>query len=142
MAIFKYVAETETGRKKRGQAVGLNESDVLFRLRQNDLEPLSVQEMTDTFEGKFLRFIAPIKTKELVIFTRQFAVMISANVTVVESLKILVDQTKNITLQNLIAEIAYEVDAGAFLSDAFGKRPNIFSNLIITCVFIRTSNVC
>jgi len=134
MAIFKYIAETETGRKKRGQAVGLNESDVLFRLRQNELEPLSVIEMTDTFEGKFLRFIAPIKTKELVIFTRQFAVMISANVTVVESLKILVDQTKNITLQNMISEIAFEVDGGSFLSDAFGKRPKIFSDFFINII--------
>src|SRR5680860_968082 len=134
MAIFKYIAETETGRKKRGQAVGLNESDVLFRLRQNELEPLSVSEMTATFEGKFLRFIAPIKTKELVIFTRQFAVMISANVTVVESLKILVDQTKNITLQNMISEIAFEVDGGSFLSDAFGKRPKIFSDFFINII--------
>lgn len=134
MAIFKYVAETETGRKKRGQVVGLNESDVLSRLRQNDLEPLSVLEITDTFEGKFLRFIAPIKTKELVIFTRQFAVMISANITVVEALKILVDQTKNITLQNMISEIAFEVDSGSFLSDAFSKRPKIFSNFFINII--------
>ena len=134
MAIFKYIAETETGRKKRGQAVGLNESDVLFRLRQNNLEPLSVSDITDTFEGKFLRFIAPIKTKELVIFTRQFAVMISANVTVVESLKILVDQTKNISLQNMVSEVAFEVDGGAFLSDAFAKRPKIFSNFFVNII--------
>jgi type IV pilus assembly protein PilC len=93
-----------------------------------------VKEITDTFEGKFLRLIAPIKTKELVIFTRQFAVMISANVTVVESLKILVDQTKNVTLQNMISEIAFEVDGGAFLSDAFAKRPRIFSNFFVNIV--------
>lgn len=134
MAIYKYSATNEDGRKKSGQIVGVNESDVSNRLKQNGLELVSVNKITDTFEGKFLRFIAPIKTKELVVFTRQFAVMISANVTVVESLKILVDQTKNITLQNMIAEIAYEVDGGAFLSDAFAKRPRIFSNFFINIV--------
>jgi type IV pilus assembly protein PilC len=134
MAIFTYIATTDLGRKKRGQVVGLNEPDVLSRLKQSGLEPISVKEITDTFEGKFLRLIAPIKTKELVIFTRQFAVMISANVTVVESLKILVDQTKNVTLQNMISEIAFEVDGGAFLSDAFAKRPRIFSNFFVNIV--------
>ena len=134
MAIFNYIATTDLGRKKRGQVVGLNEPDVLSRLKQSGLEPISVKEITDTFEGKFLRLIAPIKTKELVIFTRQFAVMISANVTVVESLKILVDQIKNVTLQNMISEIAFEVDAGAFLSDAFAKRPRIFSNFFVNIV--------
>lgn len=134
MAIFKYIAKNDKGRRKRGQVVGLNETDVLARLQQNDLQPILVEEMTDTLEGKFLRLIAPIKTKELVIFTRQFSVMISANVTVVESLKILVDQTKNITLQNMISEIAFEVDSGSFLSDAFAKRPRIFSNFFVNII--------
>lgn len=134
MAIYNYIATTEAGRKKRGQAVGLTESDVLARIRQKDLSPISVIEITDSFEGKLLRFISPIKTKEMVVFTRQFAVMISANVTVVESLRILVDQTKNLSLQNLISEIAHEVDGGSFLSDSFEKRPKIFSNFFVNII--------
>jgi type IV pilus assembly protein PilC len=134
MAIFKYVAENEKGRKKRSQIVGLNKPDILAYLRQEELNPLSVMDITDTFFGKFLRFIAPIKTKELVVFTRQFAVMISANVTVVESLKILVNQVKNISLQNMVAEIAFEVDSGSFLSDAFSKRPGVFSNFFVNII--------
>ena len=134
MAIFKYIANTSEGRRKSGQMVGINEGDVLSRLEQSDLEPITVENITDTPEGRLLRFIAPIKTKEMVIFTRQFSVMISANVTVVESLKILVDQTKNISLQNMIAEIAFEVDSGSLLSDAFSKRPKVFSNFFVNII--------
>lgn len=134
MAIYKYTAEKKSGGRKRGQIVGLNESDALNRLKQMELSSISVSDITNTFEGKFTRLIAPIKTKELVIFTRQFAVMIAASVTVVESLKILVDQTKNVTLQNLVAEIAYEVDSGSFLSDAFAKRPKVFSEFFINII--------
>lgn len=134
MAIFKYIANTSEGRRKSGQMVGVNEGDVLSRLEQSDLEPITVENITDTSEGRLLRFIAPIKTKEMVIFTRQFSVMISANVTVVESLKILVDQTKNISLQNMIAEIAFEVDSGSLLSDAFSKRPKVFSNFFVNII--------
>ena len=60
--------------------------------------------------------------------------MISANVTVVESLLILVDQTDNISLKNMLSEIAFEVDGGAFLSDAFAKRPKIFSEFFVNIV--------
>ncbi len=134
MAIFKYIANTSEGRRKSGQMVGVNEGDVLSRLEQSDLEPITVENITDTSEGRLLRFIAPIKTKEMVIFTRQFSVMISANVTVVESLRILVDQTKNISLQNMIAEIAFEVDSGSLLSDAFSKRPKVFSNFFVNII--------
>ena len=134
MAIFKYIANTSEGRRKSGQMVGVNEGDVLSRLEQSDLEPITVENITDTPEGRLLRFIAPIKTKEMVIFTRQFSVMISANVTVVESLRILVDQTKNISLQNMIAEIAFEVDSGSLLSDAFSKRPKVFSNFFVNII--------
>ncbi len=134
MAIFKYIANTPEGKRKSGQLVGINEGDVLSRLEQSDLEPITVEDITDTSEGRLLRFIAPIKTKEMVIFTRQFSVMISANVTVVESLKILVDQTKNISLQNMIAEIAFEVDSGSLLSDAFAKRPKVFSNFFVNII--------
>lgn len=134
MAIFRYLAEDANGRKKRGQVVGLNDTDALARLRKQELNPVSVENITGTLESRFLMLIAPIKIKDLVIFTRQFSVMISANVTVVEALMILVDQTDNLSLRNMIAEIAFEVDSGAFLSESFGKRPNIFSNFFVNII--------
>jgi type IV pilus assembly protein PilC len=67
-------------------------------------------------------------------FFRQFAVMIEANVTIVESLKTLVDQTKNISLQKLISELAYDVDSGYLLSDAMAKRGDIFSEFYINII--------
>jgi type IV pilus assembly protein PilC len=134
MPIFKYKAETTAGKIKTGRVIGLSENEVGLKLRRKELTPLSLIEKTDSLEMKFLMFIAPIKSKDLVIFSRQFSVMIAANVPVVESLLILVDQTENITLKNMISEIAFEVDSGAFLSDAFAKRPKIFSEFFVNIV--------
>lgn len=134
MAIFKYQAETKEGKRKGGQIIGLSENDVVLKLRKQELEPINVVDITNDWDSKFLRLIAPIKTKDLVIFSRQFAVMISASVPVVESLVILIDQTNNITLKNMIAEIAFEVESGSFLSDAFGKRPKVFSEFFVNIV--------
>ncbi len=134
MAIFRYKASDKSGRKKAGQVVGLSESDASARLKKKDLTPISLVNITHTLDMRFLMMIAPIKVKDLAIFTRQFSVMISANVPVVESLVILVDQTENISLKNLISEIGFEVDSGSFLSEAFSKRPKIFSEFFINIV--------
>ncbi len=134
MPIFKYTAENAKGRVKRGTIVGLSEGEVSAKLRKKELNPLTVQDITDTFESKLSMFIAPIKTKDLVVFSRQFSVMISASVPVVESLLILVDQTDNVSFKNMLAEIAFEVDSGAFLSDAFAKRPKVFSDFFVNIV--------
>jgi type IV pilus assembly protein PilC len=134
MPIFKYIAEDSRGKYKKGTIVGLSDTEVASKLRKKDLNPTEVINVTDTFESKLTLFINPIKTKDLVIFSRQFSVMISANVTVVESLLILIDQTNNISLKNMLSEIAFEVDGGSFLSDAFAKRPKIFSDFFVNII--------
>ncbi len=134
MPIFRYVTEDAKGKIKRGTTIGLSDSEVASKLRKKDLNPISLKNITGTFESKFRMFTAPITGKDLVIFSRQFSVMISANVPVVESLLILIDQTDNISLKNMLSEIAFEVDGGAFLSDAFAKRPKIFSDFFVNIV--------
>jgi len=89
MSIFKYKAEDANGRLKNGKIVGLSESDIIARLRKQELQTVSVRDVSATLETKILKLIAPIKNKDLVIFSRQFSVMISASVPVVESLLIL-----------------------------------------------------
>jgi type IV pilus assembly protein PilC len=134
MPIFKYVAEDSRGKVKRGNIVGLSDGEVILKLRKKDLNTSSIINITDSFESKFLMAIAPIGAKDLVIFSRQFSVMISANVPVVESLLVLIDQTDNISLKNMLSEIAFEVDGGAFLSDAFSRRPKIFSDFFVNII--------
>lgn len=134
MAIFKYQAEDASGRIKRGKVVALTEGDATAKLRREELNVVNLEDVSNTLETKFLKLIAPIKSKHLVIFARQFSVMISANVTVVESLMILIDQTDNLSLKSLVADIAFEVNSGEFLSDAFGKRPQIFSEFFINII--------
>ncbi len=134
MPIFKYKAENSNGRLKSGKIVGLSENEVSLKLRQKDLNILDLVDITDTFESKFLQLIAPIKSKDLVIFSRQFSVMVSANVPIVESLLILIDQTDNISLKNLVSNVAAEVNGGAFLSDALARYPKVFSDFFVNII--------
>ncbi|MCF7820368.1 MAG: type II secretion system F family protein [Candidatus Pacebacteria bacterium] len=135
MPIYRYKArDAEKGRVARGNIVAFNESDVKIKLAKKNLSVEKLTEVTHNLESKILLFINPVKAKDLVIFFRQFSVMITANVTIVESLITLVDQTKNISLQKLISEIAYEVDSGALLSDAMAKRKSVFGEFYINII--------
>lgn len=134
MPIFKYQAEDINGKIKKGKIVGLSENEAILKLRKKELNVVAMADVTNTWANKFLRMIAPVRSKDLVIFSRQFSIMIAANLPVVESLLILVDQTNNLSLKNLVADIAFEVDSGAFLSDAFGKRPKIFSEFFVNII--------
>lgn len=134
MPIFKYQAETSDGRVKRGTVVALSDNEAIAKLRKIDLTATAVTDVTNDLYTRFLRFISPVKTKDVVVFSRQFSVMISANVPVVEALLVLVDQTNNISLKNMISEIAFDVDSGSFLSDALSKHPKVFSDLFVNIV--------
>ncbi|MDD3285684.1 MAG: type II secretion system F family protein [Patescibacteria group bacterium] len=135
MPIFKYKAKNNvSGKTKSELTVGINEADVVNRLSRQNFSVLAIADQTDSLEAKINLFLNPIKVKDLVIFSRQFSVMIAANVPVVESLLILIDQTNNFSLKKMIADIAFEVDSGSLLSDAFARRPKIFSEFFVNII--------
>ena len=134
MPIYRYKAHNKKGKVKSGIDISLNETELIARYRRKELEIFSLVLADDDLETKIKLFIERSKVKDLVIFSRQFSVMISANVPVVESLLILIEQTENFSLKNMIADIAFEVDSGSLLSDAFEKRPSIFSNFFVNIV--------
>jgi type IV pilus assembly protein PilC len=70
-----------------------------------------------------------VGTKDLAIFTRQFATMISAGLPLVQCLDILAKQSSKPSFGRVIGEVTREVEAGSTLSDALGKHKNVFDDL-------------
>ena len=75
-----------------------------------------------------------VNQKDLVIFSRQLAVMISATIPIVQALRILSQQTSNPVFTDKIVEIANDVDGGMKLSDAMSKHSKIFSNFFVAMI--------
>lgn len=134
MPIFRYKARNKKGQIKNGLEIGLNEAEIIARFRRHELEIFSLSPADNDLGSKIRLFVERAGVRDLVIFSRQFSVMISANVPVVETLSILIEQTENFALKNMIAEIASEVDAGSLLSDAFARRPKVFSEFFVNII--------
>ncbi len=135
MAIFKYKAINKNKETSNGLVEAASDDLAAEALHERGLTIISLKKESETnFASKYLAILNKVKRKDVVIMSRQFSVMISANVTVVQALKILIEQTDNIRLKMIISEIAYEVDGGSKLSDALAKRPEVFSNFYVSVI--------
>jgi len=75
-----------------------------------------------------------VPTRDVVIFTRQFATMINAGLPLVQALDILAKQTDNQALSDVTKQVVYDVESGNTLADALAKHPNAFTGLFVNMV--------
>jgi type IV pilus assembly protein PilC len=132
MPMFEYTARSQTGQIQKGQMDVASKDDVSSYLRKNRLILVSVREAPKQIK---LSMGGPrVKTRDVVIFTRQFATMINAGLPLVQSLNILAAQTENKTLAEITRAVVYDVESGNTLADAFSKHPKGFSQLYVNMV--------
>lgn len=132
MPMFEYTARSQTGQIQKGQLDAAHRDDVSAYLRKNRLILVSVREAPKQI--KFSMGGPRVKTRDVVIFTRQFATMINAGLPLVQSLNILAAQTENKTLAEVTRAVVYDVESGNTLADAFSKHPKAFSSLYVNMV--------
>jgi type IV pilus assembly protein PilC len=132
MPMFEYTARSQTGQIQKGSLDVANKDDVTAYLRKNRLVLVSVREAPKQIK---LGMGGPrIKTRYIVILTRQFATMINAGLPLVQSLNILAQQTENKALADVTRAVVYDVESGNTLADAFSKHPKAFSSLYVNMV--------
>jgi type IV pilus assembly protein PilC len=131
MPVYTYSARTISGELKRDQIDVPNRDDVIAFLRAQKLIPVSVREKP---KGLNMTIGGRMKSRDLVIMTRQFATMINAGLPLVQALDILVKQSDNKMLQSSLEGVLHDVESGNTLADALRQHPKIFSHLYVNMV--------
>ena len=132
MSKFVYSARPATGGEiKTGELEVKSKDEVLAYLHRQKMIPVSVREKE---AGINLTIGTGIRTRDIVIFTRQFATMINSGLPLVQSLDILAEQTENQNLRKVIQDVLYDVESGHTLADAMGKHPKVFTELYVNMV--------
>jgi len=134
MPIFVWKGEDKKGKAQKGEMEAPSEAVVRTQLRRAGLQPSKVKEKSkDLFEN--VSFLQPkVQTKDVVVFSRQFATMINAGLPLIQSLDILQAQEQNKTFRKILKEIKEDVESGSTLADALGKHPEVFDNLFVNMV--------
>jgi type IV pilus assembly protein PilC len=132
MPIYSYSARPAAGGEMQTGELELPTKDeVLAHLHRQRLIPISVREKPKDIK---ISFGTGVSTRDIVIFTRQFATMINSGLPLVQSLDILAEQTENEALRKTISEVLYDVESGHTLADAMGKHPKIYTELYVNMV--------
>jgi type IV pilus assembly protein PilC len=132
MPTFSYSARPVAGGDIRTGDVDLpSKQDVVAFLQRQRLIPVSVREKPKQIS---LSYGTGVKTRDIVIFTRQFATMINSGLPLVQSLDILAEQTENEKFRGVIKEVLYDVESGNTLADSLDKHPKIFTKLFVNMV--------
>lgn len=135
MAIFRYSAKDPTGRVIAGTIEADNDAAVVDRLREMGFFITNLErERSRKDVGEILQGIMGVGLKDLAIFSRQFATMVNAGLSLVRVLSILEQQTSNRKLREVAGAVRVDVEAGRPLSESMGRHPKIFSNLYVNMV--------
>jgi type IV pilus assembly protein PilC len=134
MGTFVYDVIDNSGKTVRGKMEADSESAVLSRLHEQRLHVLSVNETKPAFSIGAPKSAGSPKLQSLVVFSRQFATMVDAGLSVLKCIDILEIQTKDIPLKTSLQGLKKDVQGGIGLGDAMTKYPNTFSKLYVNMI--------
>lgn len=129
---FSYTATNNEKKTIEGAVEAVDRPAALAALHKQGLHPIVVKMESAKGLGKGRH--KKVKTKEIVIFTRQLSTMVSAGVPLTRALTTLQTQTESKYFKEVIGGITKDIQGGIALADAFAKYPNVFSDVYINMI--------
>ncbi|MCF8030267.1 MAG: type II secretion system F family protein [Desulfohalobiaceae bacterium] len=133
MPSFIYRARNKAGRKVKGELDVASLEMARMTLQRKGFTEIKVKpKPKDLLEGTFLE--GKVKTRDMVVFSRQFSTMINAGVPILEALQVMCEQTENKKLRRKLNEIRIDVEGGSSLYEGMAKHKDVFDDLYTNMV--------
>jgi type IV pilus assembly protein PilC len=127
---FAFKAMDVGGSTTAGELDAESKAQVSEQLRQRGLivldvseksEPLKIEELLTRWKG--------VDTRELAVFSRQFATLVASGMPMLRTLHTLEEQTQDERIAEAIAGVRADVEAGSTLEQAMSRHPKVFDRL-------------
>ena len=139
---YKGIAE---GKYTEGVVEALDKDEASFKLREKKVIITSInivkgQKIKKAKKagqgGGFLGslFIGKVKTSDLTLFSKKISTMVKAGLPILDSFKMVEEQTENKRLKLIINQIAKDLEAGTSLSKCFAKNPDVFDKIFVNMI--------
>jgi type IV pilus assembly protein PilC len=133
MPFYVYKAKAKSGRSLKGEMEAPNLEMAESALRRKGYTDIRAKvKPKDILEGTFLE--GSVGSKDMVIFSRQFATMINSGVPILQALQVMCEQTENPKLRRILHEVRNDIEGGSSLFDALKKHEEIFDDLYTNMV--------
>src|SRR3954452_7329245 len=134
-ATFEYKVRDRAGKLTSGKLDAESQSQVATKLKSMGYAPVSIKEanggMSKEISIPGFSKKKKVKLKDLAVFSRQFATMINAGLSLLRALNILVEQTENKELTRVLGEVRNDIETGNSLSSGMAKHPDVFPPLMV-----------
>ena len=142
MARFAYKALNKEGKEIFGVLEAETQALAINDVRSLGLYPTQVRNATKSDERRARKdkggisefYIGGVKTKQLVVMTRQLATLIDAGLPLLRSLNVLIAQQKPSKLRDILREISTDIQSGSTFAEGLAKHPKAFDRLFVNMV--------
>jgi type IV pilus assembly protein PilC len=134
MPVYLWVGKNRKDEVQKGEMEAANEEAVRASLTRMHITPTKVKaKPKDLFEN--VSFLQPkVKTKDVILFARQFSTMIDAGLPIIQCLDILQSQQENKTFKKILRSIKESVESGSTLAESLQKFPREFDDLFVNMI--------
>ena len=139
---YKGIAE---GKYTEGIIEALDKDEASFKLREKKVIITSIyivkgqkiQKKKQASKGGGLfgnLFLGKVKTADLTLFSKKISTMVRAGLPILDSIRMVEEQTDNKRLKSIINQIAKDLEAGTALSRCFAKNPDVFDKIFVNMI--------
>ena len=134
MPVYQWKGKDKNNKKRKGEMEAATEETVRANLGRIKIKVTKIKEKPkDLLEN--VAFLQPgIKTKDIIIFARQFSTMIDAGLPIIQCLDILQAQQENVTFRKMLKKIKEMVEGGLTLAESLKKFPKHFDDLFVNMI--------
>ncbi len=131
---YNYQGRSSDGQVQSGSVEANSQEEALEILQRNNIYVTFLEEEKPSLYGKEITIFERVTSKDIVLFSRQLAIMFKAGVPIVESLRSIAKQTKKNKFREQINKIGDKVESGGALSQALEAHPKIFTPFYVGMV--------
>jgi len=124
---FSYIASTKDNRVVKGKLSANSENAAVSSLVDNGYRILNLKEYVPFYDSsKLVTHFNHVKATEIIMFTRQLALLLESGTDAITSMELLQAQTTNRALKRILEKVTSDVRGGMPLAEAMDKHPSAF----------------
>ncbi len=135
--LFNYRATTKEGVEQNGSIDAPNVDIAISSLQRRGLVILKINKESEGrggFLGKSIAILSKVRTRDVVLLSRQIATLFEAKVSVLVTFRLLAAEAENPFLREALTAVTDDIKGGLPISTSLAKHPDIFSNFYVSMV--------
>lgn len=137
---FSYIAKNNNGKRIKGTYIAEDEQIVREELSKTNLFILSIKKVSSKSPSAFFSVSGRVSTKEITNFCKQFSVLITSGISIIDALLTLKEQQYSQLLKKTLNKVVDDLYSGMMLSEAFKKHPKVFPDFLSSMIYVGESS--